>query len=81
MTQTELARHTDAIWALFVAYAKEHGIENQTTGILVVSELGKAQPALCVMYTGDPKAAAVSMTRAAMAELKRAGVRLPGAGG
>ena len=84
MNQTELARHTEALWALFRAYVDEHGIESQTAGILIVRELTnnpEAQPELCVMYAGDPKAAAVTMTRAAMAELKRAGVRLPGAGG
>jgi len=82
MNQTELAHHAEALWALFRAYVEEQGIESQTTGILIVAELTNepsAQPGLHVMYAGDPKTAAVTMTRAAMYELKRAGVRLPGA--
>ena len=81
MTSEELKRHTDALWQLFYAYAKEHDLDDKTTGILIVRELmrdPKAQPAICVMYVGDPKVAAVTMTRAAMQELKRAGVTIPG---
>ena len=84
MNQTELAYHAETLWALFRSYVEVHGIDSQTTGILIVSELTSdpnAQPAFHIMYAGDPKTAAVTMTRAAMAELKRAGVRLPGAGG
>jgi len=83
MTNEELIRHTEALWAMFHEYVKAHGIECQTAGILIVRELTAkpdVQPAYCVMYAGDPKNAAMTMTRAAMGELQKAGVHLPGMG-
>lgn len=83
MTNEELIQHTEALWALCTAYVKEHNIQFYTQGILIVSELKPAsvQPAFCVMYAGDPKHAAMTMSRAAMGELQKAGVHLPGMGG
>lgn len=83
MTQADLERHSQALWALFVAYVKEHHLESETAGILILE--GRAekqgQPSLtCVQYAGQAKDAAMVMTRTAMAELHRAGIRLPGGG-
>ncbi|MFA5053595.1 MAG: hypothetical protein WC565_06040 [Parcubacteria group bacterium] len=84
MTNEELARHTEALWALFLEYVRKHGIEFETEGVLIVQARAtkpNAQPAYCIVYAGDPKNAAMTMTRAAMGELQKAGVHLPGMGG
>jgi hypothetical protein len=86
MTNEELAKHADALWQLFFEYVQKHAIECSTTGIVLLSEFdptgGKPQErcALAIRYAGDGKRAAMTMTRAAMAELQRAGVNLPGRG-
>lgn len=86
MTNDDLARHADALWQLFFEYVQKQGIECSTTGVLLLSEFdpssGKPQErcALAIRYAGDPKRAAVTMTRAAMAELQKAGVHMPGKG-
>lgn len=83
MKQAELEAHCKALWALCVGYIQEHHLESQTAGVLIVE--GRAdnagEPALCcVQYAGQPKDAAMLMTRTAMAELHRAGIRMPGKG-
>jgi hypothetical protein len=86
MTNEELAQHADALWQLFFEYVQKHGIEFSTTGIVLLSEFdpssGKPQErcSLAIRYAGDGKRAAMTMTRAAMAELQKAGVSLPGKG-
>lgn len=84
MTNDELAQHADALWKLFFEYAQANGIEYSTTGILLLSEFnpsaGKPQErcALAIRYAGDAKHAAMTMTRAAMGELQKAGINMPG---
>ncbi len=84
MTNEELAKHADALWQLFFEYVQKHGIEFSTTGIVLLSEFdpSSGKPlercALAIRYAGDGKRAAMTMTRAAMAELQKAGVNLPG---
>lgn len=81
MKQDELEKHAKALWALCVGYITEHHLEAQTAGILIVEARADNHgdpPLCCVQYAGTPKDAGMIMVRTAMAELHRAGVKMPG---
>lgn len=80
LTRQELERHTEALWQLCAKYVADNGLEDKTTGILIVRELVQDEthaPNLAVMYVGEPRNAAITMARAAQSELQKANL-VPG---
>lgn len=75
LTQQQLEEHVTAMWQRCYEYVKEKGLVDITTGILILRELVQDEtqsPQVAVIYVGDPRNAAMTMARAAQAELAKA---------
>ncbi len=80
LTKEELDAHATEMWRRCFEYVKAKGLENTTTGILILRELvedASQSPNMMVIYVGDPRNAAMTMARAAQAELAKANATGP----
>lgn len=79
MTPQDLARHAALLWEMLTMYAKDEGIDQSTTGILILRTTTTDEKAglLVVRFAGDAREAVKTLGKAAIEVMPQSTLTAP----